>query len=35
MCADNQQVVHRSEIVMIAVRHQDRHEALTDLRGRP
>ncbi|MFI1337093.1 NAD(P)-binding domain-containing protein [Streptomyces sp. NPDC020845] len=32
VCADNQQVVDRSEIVLIAVRGQDRHEALADLR---
>ncbi|MGO4748567.1 NAD(P)-binding domain-containing protein [Streptomyces sp. 2MCAF27] len=31
VCADNQQVVDRSEIVLIAVRGQDRHEALAGL----
>jgi pyrroline-5-carboxylate reductase len=32
VCADNQEVVDRSEVVIIAVRRQDRHEALTGLR---
>ncbi|MDT0318192.1 NAD(P)-binding domain-containing protein [Streptomyces millisiae] len=32
VCADNQQVVDRSEVVIIAVRRQDRHEALAGLR---
>ncbi|MCP9976863.1 NAD(P)-binding domain-containing protein [Actinomadura madurae] len=32
VCADNQDVVDRSEVVIIAVRGQDRHEALTGLR---
>ncbi|MFJ9411431.1 NAD(P)-binding domain-containing protein [Streptomyces sp. NPDC101393] len=32
VCADNQEVVDRSEIVIIAVRRQDRHEALAGLR---
>jgi pyrroline-5-carboxylate reductase len=32
VCADNQDVVARSEVVIIAVRPQDRHEALTGLR---
>ncbi|WP_433336823.1 NAD(P)-binding domain-containing protein [Spirillospora sp. CA-294931] len=32
VCADNQEVVDRSEIVIIAVRRQDRHEALTGVR---
>ncbi|MDH6217818.1 NAD(P)-binding domain-containing protein [Streptomyces pseudovenezuelae] len=32
VCADNQEVVDRSEVVMIAVRRQDRHEALAGLR---
>ncbi|MFE1952762.1 NAD(P)-binding domain-containing protein [Streptomyces sp. NPDC059524] len=32
VCADNQQVVDSSELVMIAVRRQDRHEALAGLR---
>ncbi|BDM69817.1 hypothetical protein HEK616_33040 [Streptomyces nigrescens] len=32
VCADNQEVVDRSELVIIAVRRQDRHEALTGLR---
>ncbi|MEU0150234.1 NAD(P)-binding domain-containing protein [Streptomyces sp. NPDC006288] len=32
VCADNQEVVDRSELVIIAVRRQDRHEALADLR---
>lgn len=31
MCADNQDVVDRSELVIIAVRRQDHHEALTGL----
>ncbi|MBB6347563.1 NAD(P)-binding domain-containing protein [Nonomuraea muscovyensis] len=34
VCADNQEVVDRSEVVIIAVRRQDRHEALAGLRGR-
>ncbi|WP_217141233.1 NAD(P)-binding domain-containing protein [Streptomyces sp. AC627_RSS907] len=32
VCADNQQVVDRAELVIIAVRRQDRHEALDGLR---
>ncbi|MFI7613206.1 NAD(P)-binding domain-containing protein [Nonomuraea terrae] len=32
VCADNQEVVDRSEVVIIAVRRQDRHEALAGLR---
>ncbi|MFG2500952.1 NAD(P)-binding domain-containing protein [Streptomyces sp. NPDC048441] len=32
VCADNQEVVDRSELVLIAVRRQDRHEALAGLR---
>jgi pyrroline-5-carboxylate reductase len=32
VCADNQEVVDRSEVVIIAVRRQDHHEALTGLR---
>ncbi|MEU5950845.1 NAD(P)-binding domain-containing protein [Streptomyces sp. NPDC047525] len=32
VCADNQEVVDRSEVVIIAVRGQDRHEALAGLR---
>lgn len=32
VCADNQQVVDRSEVVIIAVRRQDRHEALAGLK---
>ncbi len=32
VCADNQQVVDRSELVIVAVRRQDRHEALDGLR---
>ncbi len=32
MCIDNQQVMDRSEVVIIAVRRQDRHEALASLR---
>ncbi|MES4904159.1 MULTISPECIES: NAD(P)-binding domain-containing protein [unclassified Streptomyces] len=32
VCADNQAVVDRSEVVFIAVRRQDRHEALAGLR---
>ncbi|MFC8229842.1 NAD(P)-binding domain-containing protein [Streptomyces sp. NPDC057287] len=32
VCADNQEVVDRSEVVIIAVRRQDRHGALTGLR---
>ncbi|MEU1940993.1 NAD(P)-binding domain-containing protein [Streptomyces sp. NPDC020125] len=32
VCADNQEVVDRSEIVITAVRRQDWHEALTGLR---
>ncbi|MHB9753200.1 NAD(P)-binding domain-containing protein [Streptomyces sp. BYX5S] len=32
VCADNQEVVNRSEIVIIAVRRQDHHEALTGLK---
>ncbi|MES9505767.1 NAD(P)-binding domain-containing protein [Streptomyces sp. NPDC000609] len=31
VCADNQEVVDRSELVIIAVRRQDRHEALAGL----
>ncbi|MFG3258721.1 NAD(P)-binding domain-containing protein [Streptomyces sp. NPDC048172] len=31
VCADNQEVVDRSEIVLVAVRRQDRHEALAGL----
>lgn len=31
VCADNQEVVDRSEVVLIAVRRQDRHEALAGL----
>ncbi|RNG17793.1 pyrroline-5-carboxylate reductase [Streptomyces botrytidirepellens] len=32
VCADNQQVVERSEVLIIAVRRADRHEALAGLR---
>lgn len=32
VCADNQEVVDRSEVVMIAVRRQDRHDALAGVR---
>lgn len=32
VCADNQEVVDRSELIVIAVRRQDRHEALAGLR---
>ncbi|MGW0732231.1 NAD(P)-binding domain-containing protein [Streptomyces sp. NPDC002851] len=32
MCHDNQEVVDRSEVVIIAVRRTDRHEALAGLR---
>ncbi|WP_229795630.1 NAD(P)-binding domain-containing protein, partial [Saccharothrix coeruleofusca] len=32
VCADNQAVVDRSELVVIAVRRQDRHEALAGVR---
>ena len=32
VCADNQEVVDRSEVVFIAVRREDRHEALAGLR---
>ncbi|MER5547294.1 NAD(P)-binding domain-containing protein [Streptomyces sp. NPDC002589] len=32
VCADNQEVVDRSELVVIAVRRQDRHEALAGLK---
>lgn len=32
VCADNQDVVERSEVVIIAVRARDRHEALAGLR---
>lgn len=32
VCADNQEVVDRSEVVIIAVRRQDRYEALAGLR---
>ncbi|GAA1580773.1 pyrroline-5-carboxylate reductase [Actinomadura kijaniata] len=38
VCADNQEVVDRSELVIIAVRGRDRHEALAGVRvdgGRP
>ncbi|MGN5376824.1 NAD(P)-binding domain-containing protein [Streptomyces lasalocidi] len=31
VCADNQEVVDRSELVIIAVRGQDHHEALAGL----
>ncbi|MGA4845009.1 NAD(P)-binding domain-containing protein [Streptomyces sp. G5(2025)] len=31
VCADNQEVVDRSEVVLVAVRRQDRHEALAGL----
>ncbi|WP_329118111.1 NAD(P)-binding domain-containing protein [Streptomyces sp. NBC_01465] len=31
VCADNQEVVDRSEVVIVAVRRQDRHEALAGL----
>ncbi|MGI5347669.1 NAD(P)-binding domain-containing protein [Streptomyces sp. CA-250714] len=32
MCADNQEVVDRSEMVIIAVRREDRHDALAGVR---
>ncbi|MEV0523201.1 NAD(P)-binding domain-containing protein [Streptomyces sp. NPDC050439] len=32
VCADNQEVVDRSEVVIVAVRAKDRHEALAGLR---
>lgn len=32
VCGDNQEVVDRSEMVVVAVRRQDRHEALADVR---
>ncbi|MGA4837920.1 NAD(P)-binding domain-containing protein [Streptomyces sp. G45] len=32
VCADNQEVVDRSDLVLIAVRRQDRHDALAGLR---
>src|SRR4051812_14266604 len=32
VCADNQEVVNRSELVIIAVRRQDHHEALAGLK---
>lgn len=32
VCADNQEVVDRSEVVIVAVRGKDRHEALAGLR---
>ncbi|QIK10635.1 NAD(P)-binding domain-containing protein [Streptomyces sp. ID38640] len=32
VCADNQEVVDRSELVIIAVRRQDRHDALAGVR---
>ncbi|MFF4606446.1 NAD(P)-binding domain-containing protein [Streptomyces sp. NPDC001339] len=32
VCADNQEVVDRSELVIVAVRRQDRHHALAGLR---
>ncbi|MCX4394220.1 NAD(P)-binding domain-containing protein [Streptomyces sp. NBC_00053] len=32
VCADNQQVVDRAELIIIAVRREDRHEALNGLR---
>ncbi|MFF7244925.1 NAD(P)-binding domain-containing protein [Embleya sp. NPDC008237] len=32
VCADNQEVVDRSDVVIVAVRRQDRHEALADVR---
>lgn len=32
VCADNQEVVDRAELVVIAVRRQDHHEALTGLK---
>ncbi|MEO3751880.1 NAD(P)-binding domain-containing protein [Streptomyces sp. B6B3] len=32
VCADNQEVLDRSELVIVAVRRQDRHEALAGLR---
>ncbi|MYT32974.1 MULTISPECIES: NAD(P)-binding domain-containing protein [unclassified Streptomyces] len=32
VCADNQEVVERSEVVIIAVRRQDHHEALAGLK---
>ncbi|MCX5429285.1 NAD(P)-binding domain-containing protein [Streptomyces sp. NBC_00257] len=32
ICADNQQVVDHAELIIIAVRRQDRHEALNGLR---
>ncbi|RII15966.1 Pyrroline-5-carboxylate reductase [Streptomyces sp. YIM 130001] len=35
VCGDNQQVVDKAELVIIAVRRQDRHEALDGLRVDP
>ncbi|MFE0103622.1 NAD(P)-binding domain-containing protein [Streptomyces sp. NPDC059009] len=35
VCADNQEVVDRSDVVIVAVRRQDRHEALAGLRVDP
>ncbi|MFI6588308.1 NAD(P)-binding domain-containing protein [Embleya sp. NPDC050493] len=32
VCADNQEVVDRSDVVIVAVRRQDRYEALADVR---
>lgn len=32
VCADNQEVVDRAELIIVAVRRQDRHEALSGLR---
>ncbi|MEV7190328.1 NAD(P)-binding domain-containing protein [Streptomyces sp. NPDC093510] len=32
VCADNQEVVDRSDVVIVAVRREDRHEALAGLR---
>ncbi|MDP5314461.1 NAD(P)-binding domain-containing protein [Streptomyces poriferorum] len=32
VCVDNQQVVERAELIVVAVRRQDRHEALDGLR---
>lgn len=32
VCADNQEVVDRAKVVIIAIRRQDRHQALTSLR---
>jgi hypothetical protein len=34
-CADNEEVVDHSEVVITAVRRQDRHEALAGLRVDP